>query len=242
MDLPDTDPIEEQGRAIMDAGKATEALIVAKIATLPGVLLSSDDAWKQTSFAAEEVWLTGNPDAIVLLGSRPHVLEFKGADNENEKNPKIKRLSKGLQPPEQSYWTQLQGYINLVARHADRFPGLDVCEGGSLVYFNRARPAQRIVFNYARDEKYFTYALGVLAEARDAFLAGELPEQPFGGKEWSAEPCDWCQYKREFCKPAWKEGVTKLEDVADIAARFNPNYTNDSYQASRMAVILRWIK
>jgi hypothetical protein len=242
MDLPDTDPIDEQGRGIMDAGKATEALIVAKIATLHGVLLSSEDSWKQTSFAAEEVWLTGNPDAIVLLGSRAHVLEFKGADNENERKPKIKQLRSGLMKPAVDYWTQLQGYMNLVARHADRFPGIDRCEDGSLVYFNRARPAERLVFGYERDEAYFDYALSVLAEARDAFIAEELPEQPFGGKEWGSDPCAWCQYKREFCKPAWKEGVKKLDDVVEIASRFDPTYTHDRYQASRMAVIMRWVK
>lgn len=236
MDLPmPDDSVSEEGRSIMDAGKDGELQIVSRLG-LTGRLISSDGAI-QTGFKMPDHWLTGNCDAVVLFDgwNRPHIVETKGKDNERDA---FNKLARGEVEPEANYVAQLQAYINM-AHRSKAWPELDRCETGSIVFFNRARPAQRLEYFYERDSDWFGRVLEVLSQAQAAFLADELPEHIREGKHWTQEPCRWCQYKSRYCKPMWKRHDTDLRGVEAIARHHDPDY---DFDLKRMAVMARWAK
>lgn len=237
MGLPSTETIEPEGRSIMDAGKDGERQIVKRLG-LSGTLLSADhDEEFQTGFELGDNWLTGSPDAVMLLPgwNRPHVVETKGKDNEKEG---FNKLARGEVEPEPLYVAQLQTYINMAHILGPKlWPDLEPCETGSLVYFNRARPARRLEFFYERDSEWFQHVLELLAEAQRAFIEGRLPDHVRDGKGWTMNPCKWCPMKKDYCKPAWREGITTLEQLADIVQQAHRDY---DYVGKRIAVMTRW--
>jgi hypothetical protein len=238
MGMPEIgDPIEPEGRAIMDAGKDAEVQKVKRL-ELAGYLVSSADSFNQTGFSFPYAWLTGNTDAALLLPGwdRPHILELKGKDNERDG---FKKLADGSAQPEAEYIAQLQGYINLANLLGPViWPHLKPCESGSLVFFNRARPFQTLEFFYEIDRDWFNERTQLLHEARLAFEEGRLPDHIGDGKGWSESPCDWCELKKHYCKPAWKAGYDELDQVAKMVTEtVDAEY---DYQEKRAAVLLRW--
>jgi hypothetical protein len=113
----------------------------------------------------------------------------------------------------------------------------------SLIYFARERPGQRqmqVEYLFEHDEAWFQTGLARLAQVREHLLADELPPHPFGGKEWSKQPCSWCKLKKHSCKPDHAAGVTRLteskggEFAADVYRWFDS-------ERVRQAVIDRWV-
>lgn len=93
---------------------------------------------------------------------------------------------------------------------------LEPLRTGSLIYMARDRPNKTVEYVFEHDEAWFQSGLEVLAKQRAFFENNELPEHPFGGKEWSKLPCAWCDHKRETCKPDVKAGVTKLTESSGV--------------------------
>ena len=114
--------------------------------------------------------------------------------------------------------------------------GLLPAAGGMLFYVSRDNPRNTVeyYFPYVQDE--VEHALDQLMRWRMDFEHDELPSRDKNWR-WTAEPCKWCQYKKD-CKQDIRDDVEKLSDshVLD-AAKSRPGY---NYQAIRDRVIGRW--
>jgi hypothetical protein len=112
----------------------------------------------------------------------------------------------------------------------------------SLIYFSRERPGNRQLvaeFLFEHDEAWFQSGLAKLEQVQAHFIAGSLPPHPFGGKEWSQLPCQWCKVKKHSCKPDQQAGVGWLKDskgnsfARDVYDSYDPKQIINS-------VITRW--
>jgi hypothetical protein len=239
MDVPTLDEISNDSRALMDVGKDVETQIVRRLERYGVLISASPDDAVQTNFTLPEYWLTGNTDAVVLNPGwkKGHVLEFKGKDHD-----KIMQMRTGLLEPDEYHIAQCKAYISLANIFSHTlWPDLEPVNTGTLIYFSRQRPRVTAEFFFEIDHTFFELGLSRLRAWQQHFLDGTLPEHPFGGKEWSKEPCGWCAYKRDVCKVDWKAGVTKLEDSVahEHARKIRPSY---DYTTIREAVLARWSK
>lgn len=89
---------------------------------------------------------------------------------------------------------------------------LEPLRTGSLIYMGRDRPNTRCEYVFEHDEEWFQSGLKTLTRRREHFETGVLPDQPFGGKDWSKLPCNWCDHKKMTCKPDSQAGIGKLAD------------------------------
>lgn len=236
MNIPSPTPISPYLRALGDAGKDIEKQIVTRWKRA-GVLLSADaDAEVQTGFVDEEVWLTGNTDAVLLLPGwrRPHVVDVK-----TKKDTYVDDMKIGSRDADAAHRRQILTYIGLAhERSAEMWPGFDPVQDGSLYYVSRDNPRNTFEFFYTYDKEFMTQGRHKLRAWKQAFLEGELPPRPQHWK-WSESPCQWCPLKKHVCKPDFKARITRLEDSAalEFATSIRPTY---SYDDTRAAVIGRW--
>lgn len=131
---------------------------------------------------------------------------------------------------------------------------LDRPTSGELYYWSRSWPRghprhgkRTKTFFYDHDTAWMDRGRKVLAQARDGFLAGTLPERP-KHMQWSALPCKQCRY-RPVCRlddgvqpgkrKATVEPVLELakSNAVDLALSVRPNY---SYENTRAAVLKQW--
>lgn len=223
-----------RGQGVM--GQAIEDMLVDRWG-MYGILLPSDDKdKKQIGFADEEFWLTGSADApIIPTGwNRPHLVEVKSKAADVIK--KMQSLERG---PDAKHVNQIKTYIGFLHEQAHRWPDLEPCQDGTLYYVSRDDPSQTFEFFFSLDPNFMAAGREQIAEARDAFLEGELLPQPFGGKEWSKLPCLYCDFKRDTCKPDWKDGITRLED-SHAVNRAQEVYKHYDYEETRKRVLDRW--
>lgn len=110
---------------------------------------------------------------------------------------------------------------------------------GSLVYMGRDRPHVTCEYVFEHDEQWFQSGLDVLTRRQGFFQSRVLPSQPFGGKDWSKDPCRFCDFKKHVCKPDHKAGVTKLEDSHGVAWAKGV-YGDYDFDAVMKAVTDRW--
>jgi hypothetical protein len=112
-------------------------------------------------------------------------------------------------------------------------------QSGVLSYSSRNRPNVRASWYFEHDEQWWQNGLKSLRTAQEAYASNTIPPHPFGGKQWSAEPCKYCPHKRETCKPDHLAGVTKLSESHGVewAQKIFGNYDPD---AMRAKVLERW--
>jgi hypothetical protein len=116
---------------------------------------------------------------------------------------------------------------------------LEPAQTGSLIYMGRNRSNVKVEYIFEHDEQWFQDGLAKLDQVRESFLQGELPAHPFGGKEWSQNPCKFCDVKKHTCKPDQQAGVTRLEDshgvgwAREVYGEYDFNIVTD-------AVLDRW--
>ena len=240
---------DEMGQCIMDAGKDAEERFVERYERA-GILATAVVGGLQTNFVDEEAWLSGSPDAgIVPIGwDRLHFVDFKGCDNENKKAPKFELLRTGAMACDPKYEAQIKTYVSMAERDLNfsmllAEAGIGNAETGSVVYFNRARPHQRVEFMFDIDRSGYDAMRMRLIAAKEFFLDGLLPRQPFDGKEWSAEPCKWCEYKADVCKPLSKRELTEdvQLDLVEVAEHMVDNVDRGyDLDAKKTAVMSRW--
>jgi hypothetical protein len=110
---------------------------------------------------------------------------------------------------------------------------------GVLLYCARDNPEVRASWYLEHDEEWFQKGLAKLREVQEHYAQDLIPPHPFGGKQWSAQPCQWCDHKRNTCKPDHQAGVAKLTDSHGVEwsrgvfGRYDP-------LAVRRAVLERW--
>lgn len=259
MDLPNDKPIDQQGRGIMDAGKALEERYVWNYEDAGYLLSARPDAKRQTGFSLPEFWLSGNLDAVIRPEgwNRGHVVEFKGKDHD-----KIDAMRRGEIKYHFEHYFQLQCYIGCLQTESDRVyreyvdrttqfkddlattwlkkKGLnELVKSGSILYFSRQRPRHTMEYYFEFDPELWKRATDFLRDWKQNFLDGELPARNPDWK-WMQAPCGFCPVKR-ICKQDFKDGITKLEDsnAIEFAKKIRPKY---DYKEVRKSVLKRWEK
>jgi hypothetical protein len=85
-------------------------------------------------------------------------------------------------------------------------------ESGVLSYSSRNRPNVKASWYFEHDEDWWRRGLEVIKRAQAHFANDTIPSHPFGGKQWSLTPCQYCDFKRSVCKPDHQAGVQKLSE------------------------------
>jgi hypothetical protein len=117
---------------------------------------------------------------------------------------------------------------------------LQPIQSGVVLYSARDHLEIRKSWYFERDEQRFQRGLGVLRQVQSHYAKDEIPPHPFGGKQWSAEPCKYCSMKKNVCKPDHLAGVTKLTESHGVD--WSKGTYGESYDpiAIRQAVLERW--
>jgi hypothetical protein len=88
---------------------------------------------------------------------------------------------------------------------------------GSIIYAGRDRPNNTCEYFFEHDGARFQAGLHAVDRVREYFQRNELPPHPFGGKQWSEQPCKFCDLKRDTCKPDHQAGVRRLSETNGAA-------------------------
>lgn len=243
MDAPRNEPAPMRLAAQGAVGSAAEELLVKWFGRAE-VLLSADRKAEggdglQTGFADKENWLTGAVDVVLVPEGwdRPHVVEVK-----TKALNVVQAMQRGERGPDGKHVNQCKAYIGFAHElSADLWPDLKPCQDGSVFYLARDDDFTSVTheFFYSYDPDFMLKGRLKLREAREAFQRGDLLPHPFGGREWSIDPCKFCQFKKHVCKPDDKEGITRLRDSHAVpwAEEVRGEY---DYDAKRQAVLGRW--
>lgn len=240
LDAPDKEPAPMRLMAQAEVGKAVELMLVRWFGGA-GTLLSADqtgDDEFQTNFKDPESWLTGSVDLVIVPPgwNRPHVIEVK-----TKKLEAVQEMQAGQRGPDAKHVRQCKTYIDFVHDHADWWPDLKPCQDGSVFYLARTDDPSSCTaeFFYGYHPDFGRVGRERLGAARDAYLEGDLLPHPFGGKEWSQDPCKFCKFKKNVCKPDDAAGITRLRDshangwAAEVRGKHD-------YDETRRRVIGRW--
>ena len=116
---------------------------------------------------------------------------------------------------------------------------LEPLRSGALIYMGRDRPNVTQSYVFEHDEEWFQRGLAKLTEVQEHFRAGTIPSHPFGGKDWSKDPCRFCDYKKHICKPDHNDNITSLTESNGV------DYSREIYgdydpEQIHKTVIDRW--
>lgn len=246
LDIPPAGPITPRLRAISEMGKAAEYQIVYRWAKAGMLLggpydkLKDGDPIVQVGFADEDTWLTGSMDAALDL--RPDWPAVMPVDVKSKSHEVVQSMKYGKSSYDLKHYMQVQGYIYLANKFHDttEWPslGLEPAKGGIIYYVSRENP--RFTHEYYIDANwgFIDAAVARMKKWREMYENDELPQRDKEWK-WTEEPCKWCTYKRDSCKPDVKTGVTKLSESKAIpfAKRIRPSYNPEE---KRLEVNRRW--
>jgi hypothetical protein len=263
MNIPDGRPASRWLRQLADAGKDIETQVVARWGKA-GILLSADRSAGeeiQTGF--------GNLDALIIPKGwdRFHMVEIKtksakvieemqgmtrGADDKHLIQAKTyvglaydtihKRVPEVLICEKD--WTLLDGeecsaHGTECVNNIEIKPTID----GTIYYISRDTPSDTHEFWVTYDAEFMRQGREKLADAKSYFEHEQLPQvssktHPMGWK-WTELPCKYCPYKRDVCKPDFKQGVTDLRqsNAINVAKSIRTDY---DYDETRAAVFSRW--
>lgn len=240
MGFAETEVLPQRVPAAGIVGTAIEDWLVSMLDLDGRVLSIGSEAEHQIDLEDADHWLTGSPDLVVLpkFWNRPLVLEIKG--EKLERVLEMRALKRSYWPKHGRQLRGYVGLGHdispvlwpktLVCRHTWRIACDDLCldhgaesdclieidlepiRDGVVVYCARDNPEIRASFYFEHDEAWFQKGLAVLRRAQEAYAVGKIPAHPFGGKQWSAQPCAWCSMKKNTCKPDQQAGVTKLTE------------------------------
>jgi len=110
---------------------------------------------------------------------------------------------------------------------------------GVVLYSARDHPEVRKSWYFEHDEQRFQRGLEVLRQVQTYYAQDQIPPHPFDGKQWSVDPCKFCDYKREICKPDHQAGVEKLSESHGVDWSRGV-YGNYDPTKIRQAVLDRW--
>lgn len=115
-------------------------------------------------------------------------------------------------------------------------------DDGTLIYSSREEPMTTVSFYQTYDPQFMDAGRARLAEWRDDFLAGRIPEHPREAEKakWSVDPCSDCAFKKAVCKPDYQKKIKALDEshLKVFAPTIRPDY---DFDARRAAVLARWI-
>jgi len=246
LDIPPAGPITPRLRAMSEIGKAVEYQIVYRWGkagmTLGGAHpLKEGDDITQVGFADPSTWLTGASDSILDL--RPNWLATVPVDIKSKNNDVVEAMKVGKLSYDINHYMQLQGYIYLANVFHEEMGweamGLSPAKGGIIYYVSRQNPRFTHEYYVEANWGFINSAVERMRQWKEMFENDELPERDKTWK-WTEDPCKWCNYKRDSCKPDVKQKITKLSESKSVefAKRIRPNY---DIEDKKREVDERWI-
>lgn len=239
MNIPEEEPsINSNGRAIMDAGKGIESSLVEKWQNL-GILLNPYPDQLKIEF--DGLWLAGYIDAILNL--YPDWDAVMPIEVKTKSEKVIEQMKVGAKDYDELHYNQLQAYIFYCINEHDKngWGELDLkpARGGIILYISRDNPRNMVHFYVEADTELMLSANAKLGLWKQHFLNDDLPLRPKEWK-WTQEPCKWCPFKKNICKPDHLEGIVKLSESHGVAFAKNidPSYNLDNI---RERISERWI-
>lgn len=240
MDVPQSAPNSIFMRGVVEIGKAVEEQIVDRWIDA-GIMLSNNQGnKKQIRFEDNETWLSGAADAILDL--RPSLNTVVPVDIKSKTTKVLDEMIAGERSYDEKHYAQVQAYIFLCRKYHIEMGwediGLKPAESGYIFYASREEPTKTFQFFIEADYTLINNGINTLKDWKANFLSGDLPERPKGWM-WGLEPCKWCSYKRDVCKPDYKAGVTRLEDSHAIEYTKNLRKNYDP-EKTKERVVERW--
>jgi hypothetical protein len=236
MNIPSVKPLDASVRLMGDVGKKIEEEYVWRFHRA-GILLSAKpDAEHQTTIVDEENWLSCSPDAVIVepKKNRPHPVEIKGKDPHV-----LEAMAQGTRSFDPAHRNQLLTQVGMVVENQDSlWEGYEACVNGTIVYVDRARPANFHEFKFKYDPAFMQQGRDKLQEWKESYLQEILPPRPREWK-WTEQPCKWCKFK-PICKEDVKQKVEKLPESTTIAHAKEVRGQYD-YEEVRESVLDRWI-
>jgi hypothetical protein len=215
MNFPDPEPISPRGIGVMGVGKAVEEQIVDKWAKM-GILLGPQPP-DQLRIEFKDLWLSGYGDAVLNL--MPEYNYVLPVEIKTKKNKVIEYMKVGGQSYDEAHYYQLQAYILWCVRNHKEMGwdklGLKPANGGTIYYVSREDPRNTHEFFVDLDRDVAFNAAVRLQAWRQNFLWDELPKRPKEWK-WTEEPCKWCPFKKNVCKPDYVAGIVKLSESIGV--------------------------
>jgi len=245
LDIPQREPSPAYLRATGEIGKAVEYQIVYRWGKAGLTIGGSVPLWdgghiSQVKFEDASTWLTGSSDAILDL--RPDCDFVLPIDIKSKKHDVVQQMQMGQQSYEEKDYLQLQAYLYLCNLfHVDMgwdSLGLKPAQGGFILYASRQDPSVRKEFWIPIDWKVINEGIDKLKQWQENFLQGSLPARP---KEWrwTEEPCKWCQFKPQACKPDYKAKTENL--MESKAIEFTQSLRKDyNFDEIKEEVLKRW--
>lgn len=259
MNFPARDPWKRRLRISAETGKALERQMMTRW-HYHGVLLTpppnadETDSSDQLRYEYPELMMTGTVDGVLRSlydNLRPVPVEVKSKYDEV-----IEAMLNGLRGPDPDHVAQCKTEIAFVRVMMERgllWPGTDLKlpEYGVIYYMSRDDAERTAEFRIDYDPHWYEMGVKVLALAKECWDNDVLPStpdekerkrHPMGpGWKWSEGACQYCDYKRDICRPDHKYDVKTLtgSNGCRIAKRIRGEYDVDLVRA---AVEKRWIK
>lgn len=245
MDTPNAEPAPPMLRATALMGQAAENQILYRWRKA-GLLIAGEGPHKdgdpgiQLQFEDPDTWLTGSIDAVMGLPDFKYVLPCDVKSKSKDVIDQMKLGQIGYYP---EHYAQVQAYLYLCDKFYDTMPwkelGFERPVGAIIYYVSRDNPRHTREFYVGINWEYINRALDNLRQWRADFETGRLPGRPKDWK-WTEDPCKWCPFKKNVCKPDYKDGVTELLASHQIkfAETLKPTY---SEKEVREEVMKRWL-
>lgn len=224
-----------------EIGKAIEVAVVSKWDEL-GILLSPPPTEPiQLGAQDSDSWLTCSFDSVVLPfeWNRPLPVEVKSKSIE-----KVREMILGNREPDEQHIAQLKVQLYFLHKHqSEWWPNLQPVTHGVIYYLSRDDPKVTKEFNIPLDIDWVEERMDILKGWKEDFTNERLvdlgtPRHPLGWK-WSEQPCKWCPFKKNVCKPDWQKGITDLSESQGIA-RTNELRSDYDFKETKQRVIDRW--
>lgn len=240
MDVPQAAPNSIFMRGVVEIGKAVEEQIVDRWIEAGLMLSGKEGNEKQIRFTDNETWLSGAADAVLDL--RPSLNTVVPVDIKSKTTKVLDEMIAGERSYDEKHYAQVQAYIFLCRKYHVEMGwedlGLKPAESGYIFYASREEPTKTHQFFIEADYELINDGINTLKDWKANFLSGELPERPKGWL-WTLDPCRWCDFKRDICKPDHKAGVTHIEDshAIEYTKKLRKNY---SPEETKERVVARW--
>lgn len=225
MNFPSPEPISPRGIGIMSVGKCVEEQIVERWAKM-GILLGPQPP-EQLRIEFEDLWLSGYGDAVLNL--LPEYDVVLPVEIKTKANKVIEYMKVGGQSYDENHYNQLQAYILWCVRNHKKMGwnelGLKPANGGIIYYVSREDPRNTHEFFVEFDKDIAEEASNKLRYWKEYFLSDLLPPRPKDWK-WTENPCKWCEFKKNICKPDHVDGIVNLSEShgVEFALDHRPSY------------------
>ena len=246
MDFPGGEPTPRRLRGQGEVGKAIEYMVVHRWGRLGITIGGSVPLWdgapmKQVGFEHPGLWLTGSSDAV--LDIRPDWPAVLPVDVKSKAQDVIEQMRVGARSYDEAHYLQLQAYIFLCIHFHEEMGwsdlGLEPAKGGVIYYLSRNDPSQTHEFFIEADHELMRDASKYLESWKRSFLENSLPERPKSWR-WTEDPCKWCQFKKNVCKPDYKAKVVRLSESHGVEFARTLRQEYDPHEIWK-AVVDRWI-